>query len=102
NSRFRNSPKVSLPGINYLQAPLPGKRIRKPRKIALTENCSLRRRLERLILIHNRFELLWSRSCRGRRPETMKTRHVVTNLFVTRSNVPNKFATTWLFSEEKI
>ena len=35
---------------------------------------------------------LRSRSCRKRRPETMKTRHVVTNLFVT----------TWMFSEEKI
>lgn len=39
NSRFRNSPKVSLPGINHLQASLPGKRIRKPRKIVQTENC---------------------------------------------------------------
>jgi len=31
----------------------------------------------------------------------MKTRHVVTNLFVTFHHVTNKFVTTWLFSEEE-
>jgi|GEM_PF-343036 len=39
NSRFRESPKVGLPGINHLQGLLPGKRVRKPRKIVQTENC---------------------------------------------------------------